>query len=192
MLDGVGYRYFYSAISMAWRTERCVELPVVKALVEATAPDDVLEVGDVLHQYYGFRHTVVDKYERRPGVVSEDITSYNPDRNFKLIVCISTLEHVGYDESPRDDGKALDAIACMKRLLKPGGVLFATVPVGWHPRLDEGLDSQRSLFEKILFMRRVGYDRWVECGRDGLDGVRFHRPYPAANGLRLCFWTRRG
>jgi len=56
-----------------------------------------------------------------------------PDNYFNLITCVSTLEHIGvngrygsyYD--PAGDIKAMSEI---KRILKPGGILLATVPYG--------------------------------------------------------------
>lgn len=56
-----------------------------------------------------------------------------PDNYFNLIACVSTLEHIGVpgryssDNDPAGDARAMQEI---KRILKPGGVLLATVPYG--------------------------------------------------------------
>ncbi|PJA01482.1 hypothetical protein COX74_02500, partial [bacterium (Candidatus Gribaldobacteria) CG_4_10_14_0_2_um_filter_41_16] len=56
-----------------------------------------------------------------------------PNDYFDLIACISTLEHIGLsgrynsDDDPDGDKKAMLEI---KRIIKPGGILLATVPYG--------------------------------------------------------------
>jgi len=56
-----------------------------------------------------------------------------PDNYFDLIACVSTLEHIGVagrygsDDQPEGDLRAMGEI---KRILKPGGILLATVPYG--------------------------------------------------------------
>jgi len=66
-----------------------------------------IEVGNVLFHYFDISHEVVDKYEKAPGVTSENILDFRPERRYDLIVYISILEHVGFDKPPRDTRKAL-------------------------------------------------------------------------------------
>jgi glycosyltransferase involved in cell wall biosynthesis/SAM-dependent methyltransferase len=56
-----------------------------------------------------------------------------------VVVCVSTLEHVGMDnsqygsEAPRSadpDGEVACAVSELRRVLKPGGELFVTIPYG--------------------------------------------------------------
>ena len=85
----------------------------------------VLELGHVLSHYvdpsnYGFAsHTVVDKYETSAmaNVHNVDIVDFESDALFDLIVSVSTIEHIGWDESPRDPEKVLLALQCMQGLL---------------------------------------------------------------------------
>ena len=51
----------------------------------------------------------------------------------------ATLEHVGRDENPREPARAVRALEHLRGLLRPGGALFATVPVGYNPDLDAAL-----------------------------------------------------
>ena len=53
---------------------------------------------------------MVDKYERAPGVVNRDVLDLDDLGHFELVVAISTLEHVGWDEEPRRPEAALDAV----------------------------------------------------------------------------------
>ncbi len=112
---------------------------MAERLVERSRGKRVLEVGNVLSHYAPVTHDVVDKYERAPGVRNVDVLDLAPEPAYDLIVTISTLEHVGRDEEPRDPARAIRALEHLRRLLNPGGELFATVPLGYNPDLDRAL-----------------------------------------------------
>ena len=76
----------------------------------------MLEVGNVLSHYQRVCHDIVDKYEAREGVINEDVVSFDPGRRYALIVSISTLEHVGWDENPRETDKVSRALDNLERL----------------------------------------------------------------------------
>jgi SAM-dependent methyltransferase len=139
--DGEEYPYLYHRHKFTWLTERAVEVPIAQAIVDRHRGDRVLEVGNVLSHYRAQDHVVVDKYERAPGVLNRDVLELGDLGGFELIVAISTLEHVGRDEEPRDPDKALRAVRGLQRLLAPGGRLVLTVPVGYHPGLDAALSE---------------------------------------------------
>ena len=104
-------------------TERAVEVPIMQRIVDAHAGARILEVGHVLGHYGPVDHVVVDKYEQAPGVLNLDVLELAPLGEFDLIVAISTLEHVGWDESPREPGKAGEALTALAPRLAPGGRL---------------------------------------------------------------------
>jgi SAM-dependent methyltransferase len=97
----------------------------------------VLEVGNVLRQYAPVPdgYTVVDKYERGAGVINRDVLDVT--ETFDLIVSISTLEHIGLDEHPREPGKAAAAVSHLRSLLAPGGAMLATWALCYNRDLDE-------------------------------------------------------
>ena len=77
----------------------------------------------------------------QPEYVYEDLRhSSFPDEFFDAIICLSTLEHVGMDntflytdnEEKRESNRwaFLEAVTEFKRLLKKGGILYLTVPYG--------------------------------------------------------------
>lgn len=105
--EGVDYESLARRPNKTWTNERAVELPIVWAEVHrATAPEEVLEVGNVLGAYYPIAHRVLDKYEVHRNVTwNEDIADFDPPYAPSLIVSISMLEHVGWSERPRDPAK---------------------------------------------------------------------------------------
>ena len=158
-------------------SERCVEIPWVSAHIGSA--DSILDIGWSMSppewlgvllasQKAGSRLTGIDivdpkRVESRflPDMLDDitavpvivgDVLTYEPlDEVFDLITCVSTLEHIGFDQatppdvtdtvfvrsstaedaqavrSPKTDQEFLDAAY---RLLAPGGRLLLTVPAG--------------------------------------------------------------
>jgi len=134
--DGKKYRYLYAFYNATWTAERKIELPIFLEIVRQTN-GAILEVGNVLQHYAKVRHDIVDKYEKYPGVVNEDAVDFKPKKKYDLIISISTLEHVGWDESVKDPEKPLKAIKNLISLLKPQGKLVFSFPLGYNPHLDK-------------------------------------------------------
>jgi hypothetical protein len=182
---GRRYAYAIHAYNRTMRNERCVELPLVMAHVHEFAGKRILEVGNVLAHYGAGGHTVIDKYERAPGVHNVDVVDYRPPTRFDLIVSISTLEHVGWDEEPRDPERVLAAFANLTgQCLAPGGRMVVTLPLGYNPVLDAALWSERIAFDRVLYMQRHGrFLRWRECSAAAARRGRYGHPYPFANAV---------
>jgi hypothetical protein len=94
---------------------------------------DILEVGNISHWYYRGTHDVVDKYDKDFYCINEDIVNYKPERKCRLIISISTLEHIGWDEVPRETNKIWKAVENMKSLLTDDGLMMVTIPIGYRP-----------------------------------------------------------
>jgi hypothetical protein len=185
-LGGRRFRYLWHPYMSTWLTERAVEVPVVWDRVRAADPADTLEIGNVLSHYFPGRHTVVDKYESAPGVINEDVVDFSPGRRYGLIVSISTLEHVGWDEQPKDPGKGLRAIEHLRGLLADGGELVFTVPRGWNPELDRRLaDGTVRLADRLCLKRISAEGRWTEVDCSELEQVAYDAPFPYANGVTV-------
>jgi SAM-dependent methyltransferase len=137
--EGAEYPYLYRRHKFTWLTERAVEVPIAQARVDAMNGARILEVGNVLSHYRPQNHQIVDKYEQMPGVLNRDVLDLADLGLFDLIVAVSTLEHVGRDEEPRDPDKAIDAVRRLRFSLTPGGRLLLTVPVGYHTGLDDAI-----------------------------------------------------
>ncbi len=142
---GREYEYFFHPYNLAWRNERTVELPIALQMLEDCS-GETLEVGNVLPHYVDIQHDVLDKYEVARGVINEDASSYRPDKRYALILSMSTLEHMGWDEHPRDIDKPALAVVNLTSLLAPGGTLVATLPVGQNPELERLIERGGNLF----------------------------------------------
>ena len=177
------YLYYYST----WRDERCVEVPIVWNLLNNSKALerrlDILEIGNVLSYYYKFSHDVVDKYEVGDGVINEDIVTFNPNKRYDLIISVSTIEHVGWDEAPRVEGKLTKALENIKALLKPEGFAVITMPVGYNKEFDALYSSGRIAFDKAYYLKRVKRSDWVESDWNETKDSRFDYPYKFANAL---------
>jgi SAM-dependent methyltransferase len=155
-LQGERHRYLYHRYKLTWLTERAVEVPVAQAEVDRCAGGRILEVGHVLGHYRPQTHPVVDKYEQAPGVLNRDVLALGDLGPFDLIVAISTLEHVGHDESPQDPTAAPRAVAELRKRLAPGGRLVVTVPAGYNPAFDAALRDGAIPTRSLAALRRAG------------------------------------
>lgn len=160
---GERHPYLYHRYKWSWLTERTVELPIAQSVLAGHEAGRVLEVGNVISHYGPREHLVVDKYEHAPGVLNRDVVQLSDLGQFDLVLSISTIEHVGWDEEPREPDKALEALRLLEALVAPGGRLLITVPVGYHPELDRALMSGAVRFTRQGAMRRERFGpHWTE------------------------------
>lgn len=183
--DGKNYQYLYRTYNNTWRGERTVEVPIVYCSVTEAKGKRILEVGNVLQNYYHFPHDVVDKYEKGPGVINADILTFTPEHPYDLIVSISTLEHVGWDEEEKDPEKILRCLDnLIGRCLAPGGTLVVTMPLGYNRYVDEYLRVGRFPFSVSRFMKRVSTrNEWVEVLRREVTDAVYGYPFFFANAI---------
>lgn len=185
---GHSYRYFWHRYNATWRNERAIEVPIARSFLAGVSPDDVLEIGNVLSHYGPVSHGVVDKYEQTEGVRNEDVCDFRTNKRYELILSISTLEHVGWDEEPRDETKVLRAIENVCGLLAPEGKLVVTIPVGYNPAIDHMIEQGRISFTERTYLKRnprrnqwhevsdvevrhPQYDRQTNCAHELLVGI---------------------
>ncbi len=168
----------------AWRNERTVELTLAQDFLATTTPGRTLEIGNVLSHYLPVDHAVLDKYEASPGVMNVDIVDFEPEVPYDRVVTISTLEHVGWDERPREPEKVLRAYHRIRELVRDGGSILLTCPLGQNPHLDAHLHAGEIDFPVQRFLRRVSDDnRWEECAGTDVVGAQYGSPYRNANAV---------
>jgi hypothetical protein len=163
-------------------TERCIEIPI--ALHFTRPGQHVLEVGNVLNHYVPFPHDVVDKYEVADGVLNCDVVDYRTEKKYDLVIAISTIEHVGWDEPLKDPTKPLTAIEDLRSMLSPDGQMVITVPHGYNPYLDSALAADRILCRKHYRYRRESWLAW-SCVPNIDPSTRYGHPYPCANAIHV-------
>ena len=174
-LDGQGYSYCTAGHNAAHRNERTVEVPIGQRFIAQNKGCRILEVGDVLSNYGPTDHLVVDlgcKRDESERLLRVDIVDFKDDKGFDAIVSISTMEHVGEKMSSAGKSKIVLAFDNLKSLLRPGGTMLVTMPLGYRKGLDEMLLSGDLEFTKHLRMQCQGKDNtWEE------------RPWPDHNNF---------
>jgi hypothetical protein len=181
--QGRSIPYARVSYNRAWRNERSVELALARDFLAQTG-GRTLEVGNVLSHYMSVDHDILDKYEASPGVMNEDVVDFAPEVPYERIISISTLEHVGWDERPREPDKVLRAYQSLRKALAPEGTMLLTCPVGQNPHLDEYLQDDALDFPIRVFLRRISSDnRWEEVGKQEVRGAVYGSPFRNANAL---------
>jgi hypothetical protein len=190
---GDRYRYIYHWYNLTWASERVVEVPIAQALIESYRGQRRLEVGNVLSHYASCTHEIVDKYEVAPGVINEDALDFTPAQKYDLIVSLSTLEHVGWDEEPRVRGKGLMTLNhLIAGCLNPGGMIMATIPVGYNTEWD-GLFEEGGLpFTRVDFLRRVTErNEWEQAEWRDVRDSKYGQPFFGANAIAIGYFSER-
>jgi hypothetical protein len=171
------YDYALFTMNEVYNSERTIELPVIEEEVKHSSK--VLEVGNVLKQYFPHMiHTVVDKYEIADGVINQDILDYEPDSIYDLVVSISTVEHIGFDEPVKEHDKAIRAIEKIRSLGKRSIITF---PMGYNPYLDNDVKNIMDAVQ-VRLMKRVSPDnRWIEVPVEFESTKTYNSPFKYGN-----------
>jgi len=168
-----------------WENERSLEVPIIwnRILDSHGKESRILELGNVLSHYKYFAHDVIDKYEKGRNVLNVDIVDFSSDALYDFIFTISTIEHVGYDcgELP-DSEKPKRAIEKLLSMLKKGGQLIVTFPIGYNPFLDDFVFRNRIYFSEIYFYHQYKDNlNWELITKDEVESFK-----GAKNSKILC------
>lgn len=161
--------YFFHSYNNFRLSERAIEIPVIKYFLSGNDYREILEIGNVTNNYYDYfreifadkNKTVVDKFERAPGVINLDIADYVPQQKFDFVFSISTFEHMDSDLGMNPDyvegssqlvSVAADNIKHIgEALLQDGGKFIVTAPIGYAPEWDRTFYSD--VFDKCNFRK---------------------------------------
>src|SRR6266496_4170039 len=193
-LKGSAWDGYRDPISTRNKSERVVEIPW--ALSRYRGERRVLDIGTsfALHQWV--RHLIglgipelyaIDIMPRSvPGltITNGDVRSMLFDDSFfDLIFCISTIEHIGedntaYSVSVRDRGVGgdVEALREIRRVLRPEGRVIVTVPfgrpqqLGWQRQYDmamwQDLVDRGGLETEELNVFALSREGWTPCRLD--------------------------
>lgn len=191
--------------------ERVIEIPWV--LSRLVPSGHVLEVGYAFAEpaylaglvRAGVELVGVDLAERDVDGLERIVADVRslplPDGSVDQVLLVSTLEHVGADntayglEAEADPGSRADALRELGRVLRPGGTLLVTVPLGepgdhgWF-RLDDirgwtRLFTSAGLFVEEQESYELTGDGWRPAPAFRAQGVGYGDRGPAASAV-LC------
>jgi hypothetical protein len=154
----------------------------------------ILEVGNVTSYYYPVHHAIIDKHEEGEGVLKLDVIDFHTTKRYDLIISISTIEHIGFNEDKYvgnetmlDHQKPLRVIQHLKGLLAQNGKLIMTSPLGYNPTLDQLLrEDSEGVFTGKAFLKRVSKNnKWVQIEEGEIHDVRYGSPFNHANVLAI-------
>jgi len=184
------YPLLYHRYNTTWKNERCLEVPLVKSLIDNGA-GDVLEIGNVLSHYYPLSWDVLDKFEKAERVINEDLLSFVPSKKYELVVSISTFEHIGFDDDLESNFKnSAEKIQrsfenITKNILKKNGKVAITAPIGYNPDMDSLIFKNGLKFDEIYFYKKDGDGKWGSASKDEAEGSKYNYPHPYANCIAL-------
>jgi len=181
----IKYHYFYHPYNITWANERIVEIPIIKRKIDSFQGKEILEVGNVLSHYFSVNWDILDKYERGEDVINKDVVKFKPEKKYDLIVSISTLEHVGWDEIPKNPKKILLAIKNLKEnCLKENGEILMTLPINYNLVMDKLLFSGKLVFDEKYYLKRISWDnKWEQSTLEDVRSVKFNSPFIGAQAL---------
>jgi SAM-dependent methyltransferase len=180
--NGEIYNYFYHTYHTTWKNERSIEIPIIQRYIDSNKYKNVLEVGNVLSHYFPVSYDIVDKYEEGEHVINTDVVDFNPKKRYNLIISISTIEHIGYDEKIKDPMKIRKALAHLKTLLAPNGKIIISVPLDYNPEMDKLIKYEKT-FSELYYLKRIAVDKWIEVNKEDIKNAKFNYPFPKDNAL---------
>ena len=190
--------YFYHRYNTTWKNERTVEVPIIMNYVKDFPNKRILEVGAVLIHYYPVKWDILDKYERGPSIwdildkygrgkeiINKDVIDFKPLNKYDLIISISTLEHVGFDEDVKDQKKIIKAIKNLKeKCLNQKGRMIITMPIGYNPETDGLLFANKLGFDEKIFLKRIRKEnQWKEISEKEARNIKYNQPFNSANSI---------
>lgn len=180
--------YFIHDYNATWRNERCIEIAAAIHFLKQWPKAEFLELGNVMSYYLNHSHYVVDKYEQSPGIHNIDFAQFTPPKIFDGFISVSTLEHIGWDETPREVEKVKCCIEKIRNCVRSTDKVFVTFPLGYNEYLDNLVKREQLPFQKSAFMVRIDENQnWeeVELHQALQPEYSYGHRFPFANA---CFF----
>lgn len=191
IVDGKKYYRYFINLYNAVISERVIEIPFANEFLVNSQTKCILEIGNVLSHYFDINHAVVDKYEKGLGIINVDVLDLNPDKRYDLIIAISTIEHVGFDEPVKENGKSKKTVQKIIDLLDNKGIAVITVPLGYNPEIDSIIEHNEIDFTRRYFLKRVSrFNLWKETTMEDAIKCKYGSKYPAANSVAFLLYQK--
>lgn len=172
-----------------WSNERSLEIPIGLAFTQQAQRHSFLEIGNTLSHYITPYWTIVDKFEPGFGVINKDIINYRPKQKFDYILSISTIEHIGIDDSEHNPIKSLGALKHIRSLLSRNGQALITFPAGYNQTLDKAAPQ---IFNQLYCYKRVSaLNLWTPVSPKAINTSQYGYPYNNANCLVIGLMNHR-
>jgi len=180
-------RYFLHPYNLTWLNERVVEIPIIMDYIKQSKAKKILEFGAVLSHYYKVNWDVIDKFERGKRIINDDVINFRPTEKYDLVVSISTLEHVGFDDDIKNPTKPVEAVKNLKEnCLKKNGRIVVTLPLAYNPEMDKLVFNKKIHFDELFFLKRISRsNKWKEVTANEVKDIKFGRPYRNANAIAV-------
>src|SRR5215211_8565478 len=200
--------YKPKGVELRWVNERIVEVPYAfRALAGLERGTSVLDVGSAESSVslslatLGYEVTAVDPRpnplsHERLHIVEARIEEWEHGAEFDAALCLSTIEHVGtaaYGQPASDERLDLRAMARIRELTRPAGVLVLTTAVGRPSVTEQGRVYDRAGLDELLEGWDVG-DLTLVQRRDAKTWVTVDQPIeeldPQAETVAMITATR--
>jgi len=176
-------RYFVHFYNRTWLNERCIELSIGRYFINKYNKRKILEIGNVMSHYQDVYHTVIDKYESSINVLNLDVADFSLNQKFELIISLSTMEHVGWDEEIKDPDKIIRSINNLKSHLSIDGVILITLPIGYNSSLDYYLREGKLKFDESFCYVKVNKYLWRPVDISKIFNCKYNFDNSTANSL---------
>lgn len=186
--NGAELNYNSSAYNESSINERAVEISI--ALNFLSKKKKVLEIGNVLPHYHKVKWQVVDKFEKAKNVLNTDVFEYKSKTKFDQIISVSTIEHIGIDDSISNPRLGVAAIKKLKNLLKKNGEMLITIPIGYSPILDKNF-LKKGIFDHVYAMKRTSpWNTWKQVDPNSVKNAKYGWPYNNANAIFIGYFKK--
>jgi len=172
-------KYFVDFNNGTHTNERIIEIPILLNYIKNYSGKSILEIGNVLSKYHNFNHVIIDKYEKDKEVLNQDVSEFCLQKKFDLIISVSTLEHVGFDEEEKDPNKILLGIKNLERHLKENGIIIVTLPLGYNFPMDKMIRESKIEFNQKYFLKRTSSrNTWKQVKEKDVFQKKYSSKFP--------------
>lgn len=150
--------YFIHKYNATYANERMVEIPIFLYEMKQEAPNAcILEIGNVLSHYTFTQHEVLDMSPAECADITCDVVDFKPTGYYDLIISISTLEHVGFDEGEHKKKQPGKIQTVLTKLKSMSNRILWSFTLGFNPGLDEAWKTGCLLadgFKSLVYTRQ--------------------------------------